>query len=93
MAANPPIVTRTWTFPNDQLLQPNNWVGLFQYIKQLRDSTAWNVDNTNGQFNAYNQYGTTANMPTPGFPNRQYFATDTNKLYVDNGTTWIAINP
>ncbi|HSX05662.1 MAG TPA: glycosyl hydrolase family 28-related protein [Candidatus Saccharimonadales bacterium] len=37
-------------------------------------------------------YGTTAAMPPAGTAGRMYWATDTNGLYFDNGTSWVVVN-
>jgi hypothetical protein len=37
-------------------------------------------------------FGTTASLPVAGTAGRLYWATDTNGLYFDNGTSWVLIN-
>lgn len=37
-------------------------------------------------------FGTTASQPAAGTAGRLYWATDTNTLYFDNGTSWVPVN-
>jgi hypothetical protein len=79
----------------------NPTVGMFAIFNghvYQRLSTAWSqVDGGGNAVQSLTgsqsiQYGAYSAMPTPGTPGRYYAATDSSRLYFDNGVSWLNLS-
>ena len=84
-----PIITKQWTYPTNTQLQGKGGMATFAGVKTIRDTLQDHIEKVSTQFTAYNLVDTLANRPAPGMMGRKFFATDTNTLYIDNGTSWV----
>jgi hypothetical protein len=86
-----PVIRHQESFPTDLQLQGKDGHSTFKGAKQLRDVVASHIEKVSKALTDYNNVDTLANRPPPGRTGRQFFATDTNTLYKDNGSAWIPI--
>ena len=73
----------------DQVTLHNRELQLFRQHTQLMIDAFYN--NLHRHIEGFNMVGLDADLPTPGFPGRQFTATDSKKLYKDTGSAWLSV--
>lgn len=86
-----PIITIHWTWPTAQQLQGSDGNASYKGVTTLLYSLQKYIQKASSQLTNYHTVDVLANRPAPGQLGRHFFATDTNTMYEDIGTTWVPI--
>lgn len=87
-----PILTRQWTLPTDLALRAKDGLtATYKGVKAIRDMLADFIEKVSTQLTNYHTVDVLVNRPPAGQLGRHFYATDTNLLYEDIGTMWVAI--
>lgn len=86
-----PILTRQWSFPTNLQLMGKDGLATFKGVKTLRDTLADHIEKVGTVLTEYHTVDTLSNRPPAGLLGRHFYATDTQLLYEDIGSTWVPI--
>lgn len=64
---------------------------LARYVRETQLMIEKFYNDLHRNIEGFNMVGLDADLPAPGFPGRQFTATDSKKFYKDIGSSWIAV--